>query len=63
MEMMVNEVRQFLATNSCERISKNLRIVFFAYLREIENGMPGEYDEILSDMEKMFDLLEVLRGE
>ena len=56
-------IRYFLQDHSAERIDKNLRLVFFDYLRNQREGLPTEFDEVLDDMEALFSLVEIMRGE
>ncbi len=56
-------VRFFLQDHSPERIDKNLRLVFFDYLRNQREGLPTEFDEVLDDIEALFTLIEIMRNE
>ena len=56
-------MRYFLQDHSPERIEKNLRLVFFDYLRNQRDGLPTEFDEVLNDMEALFELIETIRTE
>ena len=55
--------RYFLQDHSLERIDKNLRLVFFDYLRNQREGLPIEFDEVLNDIEALFVLIETMRNE
>ena len=59
----LDSLRYFLQDHSPERIDKNLRLVFFDYLRNQREGLPTEFDEIVNDMEALFMLLEFMRNE
>lgn len=56
-------MRYFLQDHSPERIDKNLRLVFFDYLRNQREGLPTEFDEILDDIEALFIMIETMRNE
>ena len=56
-------IRYFLQDHSAERIDKNLRLVFFDYLRNQSEGLPTEFDEVLNDIEALFVLIETMRNE
>ena len=56
-------LRFFLQDHSPERIDKNLRLVFFDYLRNQREGLPTEFDEVLDDIEALFILIETMRNE
>lgn len=62
-QTLSDKVRYFISDHSSKRISKNLRIVWFDYLRYQTAGLHVEFDEILADIEALFDLLEVLSEE
>jgi len=59
----LNGMRDFLQNHSPERIDKNLRLVFFDYLRNQREGLPTEFDEVLDDMEALFLLIKTIRIE
>ena len=59
----LDSIRYFLQDHSPERIDKNLRIVFFDYLRNQHEGLPTEFDEVLNDIEALFSLIELMRSE
>jgi ferritin len=56
-------MRYFLQDHSPERIDKNLRLVFFDYLRNQREGLPIEFDEVLNDIEALFVLIQTMRNE
>ena len=56
-------MRYFIQDHSPERISKHLRIVFLDYLKMQNIGLPTDFDNILNDVEALFDLLDVIAEE
>ena len=62
-ERMQDKMRYFLQDHSPERIIKNLRKVFIDYLRSQQAGLPLEWDEILNDLESLFELMDVAAQE
>ena len=60
---LADKVRYFIQDTSPNRISKNLRALLFGYLRNQAEGMPVDLEEILNDMEALFDLLDVAADE
>lgn len=62
-EKMQDKMRYFLQDHSPERVSRNLRKVLIDYLRSQQAGLPLEWDEILNDLESLFDLLDVAARE
>jgi len=59
----LDSLRYFLQDHSPKRIDKNLRLVFFDYLRNQREGLPTEFDEVLNDIEALFALIETMRNE
>ena len=58
-----DRMRYFIQDHSPERISKHLRIVFLDYLKMQNIGLPTDFDNILNDVEALFDLLDVIAEE
>ena len=56
---LADKVRYFVQDTSPARVSKNLRVVFFDYLRNQREGLPIEFDQVLDDMQNLFELLDV----
>ena len=59
----LNGMRDFLQNHSPERIDKNLRLVFFDYMRNQREGLPTEFDEVLDDIEALFMLIDTMKSE
>ncbi len=60
---LTDRMRYFMQDHSPERVAKNLRKVFIDYLRSQQAGLPVEWDEILNDLESLFELLDVAAEE
>ena len=60
---LADKMRYFVHNTSPNRISKNIRALLFGYLRNQAEGMPVDLEEILNDLEALFDLLEVAADE
>ena len=60
---LADKVRYFIQDTSPARVGKNLRIVFFDYLRNQREGLPIEFDQVLDDMQNLFELLDVAAEE
>ncbi len=60
---LADKVRYFVQDTSPGRVSKNLRVVFFDYLRNQREGLPMEFDQILDDMQNLFEFLDVAAEE
>jgi len=60
---LADKMRYFIQDTSPARVSRNLRIVFFDYLRNQQEGLPMEFDQILNDMQNLFELLDVAAKE
>ncbi len=60
---LADKVRYFIQDTSPSRVCKNLRVLLFGYLRNQAEGLPVELEEILNDMESLFELLDVAAEE
>lgn len=49
---------QFLENSNPERMSRTIRKLFFAYLRDCKEGFSIDFDEILYDVETLINFLE-----
>jgi len=62
-EALLNTIRYLIQDKDLTRMSRNLRLVFFDYLRFQNAGLDVEFDAILNDIESIIDLLEVIEDE
>lgn len=53
----------FLQDHSLERMNRNLRKVFSAYMRQQKIGLDVEFDAILDDVEALMDFLYICSDE
>ena len=53
----------FLQDADINRISRSLRKVFFDYLRYSSDALDLDFNEIVTDFERMFDLLDTFSSE
>ena len=60
---LADKVRYFIQDTSPSRVSKNVRALLFGYLRNQAEGLPIDLEEILNDLEALFDLLDVAAEE
>ena len=56
-------IRYFLQDADVTRMSRSLRKVFFEYLRYTSDGPDLQFNEIVTDVENMFELLDKLGSE
>jgi len=56
-------IRRFCQGTDIARIRRSLHLVFFDYLRHVSDGLPLEFDQILNDMESVFDLVDRIAAE
>jgi hypothetical protein len=59
-EDLLNKFRLFIRDNDPLRISRNLRKVFFDYLRFQQDCLDNDFDQILSDVETVINLMECI---
>ncbi len=62
-EELLNTIRYLIQDKDLSRMSRNLRLIFFDYLRFQNAGLDVEFDAILNDIESIIDLLEVIEDE
>lgn len=48
----------FLENANLERLSKTIRKLFFAYLRDSKEGFSVDFDDVLYDTETLINILE-----
>ena len=60
---LLNQIKYFIQDKDATRVGKNLRVVFFDYLRFQTSGLPLDFDEILNDVETVLDMLQVIDEE
>ncbi|MCB0541229.1 MAG: hypothetical protein KDE33_27220 [Bacteroidetes bacterium] len=53
-----HKIGQFLENSNLERMSRTIRKLFFAYLRDCKEGLSVDFDEILFDVETLINFLE-----
>ncbi len=58
-----DKLRYFIQDNNAQRASRNLRAVFFDYLRFSQGNLDTYFDEILDDVEATIKLLELIAVE
>lgn len=54
----INILRNLLADCQSQRISRHLRNIFICYLQREHMALPIDFDEILIDLEQLFDILD-----
>src|SRR4051794_33236526 len=62
-EEFLDKPRYFIQDNDAQRASRNLRAVFFDYLRFQQGNLDTQFDDILNDVEATIKLLELIAGE
>lgn len=55
---MAVRFKVFLEDNNFERMNRNLRKIFIDYLRQQSAGLDVNFDDILYDIEAIFNLLD-----
>jgi len=60
---LTDKLNDITANHSPARVSNNLRVVFFDYMRSQEIGLPIDWDDIVEDVNLIFELLEVIAKE
>jgi hypothetical protein len=62
-DVLIERLKYLIEDSDPLRVSRNLRKVFFDYLR-FQNGLTdAEFDDILTDIEEVFNLLDVIADE
>lgn len=59
---MFNRLTKFIEDNDLNRMSGNIRKVFFDYLRQQHAGLDIEFGEVLNDIENVIELLEYMEA-
>ena len=59
-EESIDRIQKFVEDNDLNRMSRNLRKIFFDYLRQQQAGLDIEFNEVLNDVENIIDLLEYI---
>lgn len=62
-ENTLNKVRYFIQDNDGNRVARNLRKVFFDYMRFQQGSLDVDFDEMLDDFENVILLMEMLGEE
>ncbi|WP_276131918.1 hypothetical protein [Polluticoccus soli] len=60
---LLDKFRYFLHDHSSERMCRNLRKVFFDYMRQQHAGLDVHFDTILDDVEALMDFLDICSDE
>ena len=59
-EESIDRIQKFVEDNDLNRMSRNLRKIFFDYLRQQQAGLDIEFNEVLNDVEYIIELLEYI---
>jgi hypothetical protein len=59
-EELLNVFKLFIRDNDAARISRNLRKVFFDYLRFQQDCLDNDFDQRLADVEAVINLMECI---
>jgi hypothetical protein len=62
-EEFIDKLRYFIQDNDALRVSRNMRKVFFDYLKFQDGMSDKDFDKIITDVEAVFELLDALAGE
>jgi len=62
-EELLDNLKIFLQDHSIERVTRNLRRIFLDYLRHQMEFLPAGFEECISDMYDLFELLDVAEDE
>ncbi len=62
-EEFLDKLRYFMQDNDARRASRNMRTVFFDYLRFQQGNLDTQFDYILNDVEVTIKLLELIADE
>ncbi len=57
------EITSFLETVTIKRLNRELRSLLLAYLQFHKGGYPLDHHQLLSDLEWLFELVDVLEKE
>ena len=62
-DTFLERLKFFIEDNDALRVSRNLRKVFFDYLKFQDGMSDKDFDKILTDVEAVFDLLDAFAVE
>jgi len=62
-EDLLDRIKYFIEDNDPLRVSRNLRKVFFDYMKFQKGNLDADFDGILTDVESVIDLLEFIGDE
>ena len=62
-EELLNKVRYFIEDNDGNKVARNLRKIFFDYMRFQQCSFDIEFEEMLSDVESVIQLMELIGDE
>ncbi|WP_298939175.1 hypothetical protein, partial [uncultured Dysgonomonas sp.] len=57
----IDRIQKFVEDNDLNRMSRNIRRIFFDYLRQQQAGLDIEFNDVLNDVENVIDLLEEIK--
>ncbi|MBN9485531.1 MAG: hypothetical protein BGO70_03675 [Bacteroidetes bacterium 43-93] len=60
-EESIDRIQKFVEDNDLNRMSRNIRRIFFDYLRQQQAGLDIEFNDVLNDVENVIDLLEEIK--
>jgi len=60
---LTDKLNDITRNYSPARISNSVRVVFFDYMRSQQIGLPIDWDDIVEDVNLVFELLEVIANE
>lgn len=59
---LITRLEYFLENSNHERMSKTIRKLFFAYLRDSKEGLSVDFDDVLYDSETLINILEEINS-
>ena len=62
-EDLLNKFRYFIEDNDGNKVARNLRKIFFDYMRFQQCSFDIEFEEMLSDVDAVIDLMELIGDE
>ena len=62
-EDLLNKFRYFIEDNDGNKVARNLRKIFFDYMRFQQYNFDIEFEEMLDDVENVIQLMELLGEE
>ena len=62
-EDLLNKFRYFIEDNDGNKVARNLRKIFFDYMRFQQCSFDIDFEEMLSDVDSVIDLMELIGDE